>query len=133
MGIILLGVNGRDNPLVDAAQQIVATRAFTKQATSLTASNVIKWFRSQCKGLRGARVDMVPAATMSLALVSIAGDLPDPASEIPDPTFHGNTYQLFDIGRVTSGPVWRLNSKGLLIAFYPNKGEWHRHTRVVKP
>ncbi len=133
--VILFGAKGRQSPLVVRAQQIVDRREFTGNPEPMSTYIVLNWFLRHTKGLSlqaTVKQGLAPAATNSLALVSIAGELPEPEQELPDTTFPSNSYHLYRLKQVEPGQcVWRLTHDGRLHAFVRAEHGWQHYQQLV--
>lgn len=109
----------------DTAETVKALdEALTAGTVTLTTELVATWFVSRCVGLGRLGRELAaeghcwaPAATRSLAVTAIGGDIGQPVAESPNLNGYGSYewYDLSDVG--INGIVWRISSGGTLDAF----------------
>ena len=105
--------------------------------TILSTEQVAAMFRGWARGLTTDQVTaptVAPAADVTKAMISIAGDLPMTAGrKLPDTTFEGNSYVLYDLAEVPAGGcIWRLSTNARMHLFVRwSDGCWRYYTPPI--
>jgi hypothetical protein len=93
----------------------------------LTSAQVAAFFRRRCANLEPHMYDFPPtwgaAATETIAIVSLEGDVPETKASTEDAEWPQNTYQWFDVEEVpVGGYLARISATGTLWAFHRRVG-----------